>query len=56
MDRANLRTYINEMCNGMNFKDAKQELEFKTKIEETFIKYEHLIDELDEKKSQTKKL
>ena len=55
MDRTNLRTYINEMCSGMKFKDSKQELEFKTKIEETFIKYEHLIDELDQKKSQPKK-
>ncbi len=50
MDRTNLNIFINNLCHGMKFKDGKQETEFKAKLAETFLKYEHLVESAENKR------
>lgn len=54
MDRTNLNIFINNLCHGMKFKDGKQEAEFKAKLAETFLKYEHLVESVENKKFENR--
>ena len=51
LDRTHLREWINRTCDRMTFKNAAQRNEFAIKLEETFLKYRHLLEQIGEKEN-----